>query len=282
MGGVNLGLRAPLRGAMIARMIDWLKKLKDLNLGSLAEYIPQTGIQSISWVEFLKQAGVILKTMGDPAAQKKWKEEIAKDLSSTWRVLPEENLVDDDRWSELSPQAKTFWGEQIFELFFRGLLLTQRTNLDFRSGRFSFSKDILRPHGAWELSRFYLQYNPEFSKSMTLFFQGYYEQRPKVFRQSLINLGFIGQEQDSAEIEKILQGYFGEPTDSPTEFKLASFKKSFLSLFNYLGKHNKKIPANFVWMGLCLAGIYETLESLNSSYSARAAYHRVMGGESPH
>ena len=52
-----------------------------------------------------------------------------------------------------------------------------------------------------------------------------------------------------------------------------------MELFSYLRKHRRKIPANFVWLGLMLASLYETLEVLGTEYNVCEVYRRAIKTE---
>ena len=57
-------------------MLDWLKKLKDVDFSSLLDSLPPLGFECVPWLEFLKQASLILKTGTDWKGQGRWHDEI--------------------------------------------------------------------------------------------------------------------------------------------------------------------------------------------------------------
>ena len=126
------------------------------------------------------------------------------------------------------------------------------------------------------MSRFFIGFDLQFSKSLKLLYQGYYEQRPLDLREGLIQMNFLGREQDSSTIEGLLASYFGSATDKPSTFSIDQYRKSFLDLYNYLRLNHRKIPANFVWLGIILAGMCETLQELGVDYQVREAYRRAV------
>jgi hypothetical protein len=256
-------------------MIDWTSKLRSLNLGSLLEYLPQTGLDCIPWIEFLRQVRSIIKVSTDPRAQTKWKDDLYDCLPGDWTEKQLPQLISVESWPDMDPEVRMIWGERILELYFKTLIHLRKTNLDFRAERFHLSRDP-NNQSHWEMSRFFVAYEPSFGENIALMYQGYYEQRPKDFRQALTGLGVLGTEQSPDEIEKLLFQHFGEASDKPQAFKLEEFKKSYLDLFNYVRKHKRKIPANFIWMGLSLAGLYECLEKLGGQYRVREVYRRSL------
>jgi predicted unusual protein kinase regulating ubiquinone biosynthesis (AarF/ABC1/UbiB family) len=149
-------------------------------------------------------------------------------------------------------------------------------NLDMRPSGFRFSKRI-DDHACaqWVFSRFFGGTDPKFSKSLLLLYRGYYLSRPKDFRQALIDLGLLGSEQDPHELEGLLLDYFGQAGDAPIRFETLKFKQSFFSLFKYLKKNKRKVPSRLIWVGLALAGVYETLELLNAEFNVKDVFHKV-------
>ncbi len=256
-------------------MSDWLNKLKLLNLGTLLEYMPHTGLDCIPWLEFLKQARQIIRVSADPKVHARWQSELQELFPGEWSTTNSPQLFSKSSWDKLEPEVRFHWGEKIIELYFLSLLKWRKVNLDFRADRFFLSRDLaMSSH--WSLSRFYIQYDPKFCENMTMAYNGFYENRPKDFRQALSNMGVIGKEEELEPFEKLFQTHFGEPTDKPASFNLSEFKKSYFKLFQYIRKTHKKVPANFIWLGLCLSGLYECLENLGGEYQSRDIYRRVL------
>lgn len=257
-------------------MQNWLKKIGAEKLGTFVEFFPQEAIETISWLEFVKQAGSIVKTSTHFTGQKNWRRSLRSDLPQIWLSKPRVDLLASKQWEQLTPEVRDFWGEQILELHFRSVISWEKTNLDFRPFRFFLSPDTAVPASYWEFSRFFTNFESDFCSQLRLLYKGYYDNRPKDLRMALVQLGFLGTEQDYAEIEKILFGNLGEASDKPIPFSSKMFQTMKSELFRYLKRHNKKIPANFIWFGLSMAGMYETLELLGGKYNVRKAYRRVV------
>lgn len=258
--------------------MDWLKKIKALNLGSLTEYLPQTGLESVSWVEFVKQASTVLKTSADHKSLKKVREELRSSLLPEF-VESSQGLVSLKELCALKTdenlEVRRYWGEKVLGLYFESVLAKPHLlNLDFRPDAFFVSKNLNEPRAHWALSRFIVKLETGFSLSLGLLYKGYYEQRPKDFKQALIELSLLGVEQDPMELENLLLSYFGNAGEKPVTFELKKFKTSFIELFKYLKKNKRKIPSNFMWMGLALAGVYETLELLGADYHVKEVFIR--------
>src|SRR4051812_17098001 len=126
-------------------MLDWKKKLKTLNLGSLFEYVPHTGLECIPWIDFLRQTKSILRVSTDTKAQARKKAEVYDHIPACWMPSKKPEQLDSKKWANLPEDARKFWGERILSLYFKTVLIDQKTNLDFRSEKFFLPQETDQP-----------------------------------------------------------------------------------------------------------------------------------------
>ena len=70
----------------------------------------------------------------------------------------------------------------------------------------------------------------------------------------------------------LLENHFGQGKNSPVEFKVANFMKSFDCLFLFLKKEKLKLHEDFLFLGNYILTLYMHLESLNCTLNIFEAY----------
>jgi hypothetical protein len=220
----------------------------------------------IDWKKNLSDAPVLAKRI----ATGQGKEELQRKLRS--HIPKSINLIHGDeaffnRTTPLNPEQ----GEQVLGLYFSQFKSDDGIFLDLRASSFGLSS---QGHILWRPNNLWKRLDPEFRKGMLSIYEGYYLDRPKLFRQGLLQAGLIKDHFASklvSQVEDMLISHIGGDT-SCYMFKVSHFTNSFEKLFQFLIKEKIILHSDFLYLGLYLGGLYLHLESLGRTYDVRRAF----------
>ena len=63
---------------------DWLKRVRHINLGTLTEFLPHSGLDTVAWLEFLKQSQLVVKVSTQSRLQAQWQGDIQNLFPALW------------------------------------------------------------------------------------------------------------------------------------------------------------------------------------------------------
>jgi hypothetical protein len=153
-------------------------------------------------------------------------------------------------------------GEDLLTLYFHQVLGEGPVLLDLRRGAFERSADrwLWRPAPAiavWE---------PDFRAGLSALYEGFYLDDAARFSRGARALGL-------GDAEAELREQFGDARS--VRFSLPDFQHRFHRIFERCKEARAKIHPRFLTLGLCLATLYEHLESIGSPLDVHAAFERV-------
>ena len=81
-------------------------------------------------------------------------------------------------------------------------------------------------------------------------------------------------------VNEILFSHFGASRDeSSIKFSMAAFQLSFKKLFDYLHANGIRLSSDFVFFGMCLVGLYRSLEALDVPLPVKESYDLSLGAK---
>lgn len=164
--------------------------------------------------------------------------------------------------ANLQPQQRRHAGEAVLRLYF-ALLLSPRqlSPLDLRPQTLHWtgSQLVWSPKNAWH------QWDADFHRALVDVYAGFYFDNLDTFDRGLAVLGL-------QEAGPLFRRHFGEGDQTAVQFRKQAFTDSFESIFQHCKNNNIALRGDFVPLGLMLAALYDTLESLSEPMNARGAF----------
>lgn len=256
--------------------VQWLNKISSLDPSGLLKELPLNQIEVISWVKFAKQATVILQESQRPTMRQKNLSEFLAKSDSLFKSS-DSSLLGVEKWADLSVDARVFWTERIYFLYWNELIKNKIINLDWRPSRFKLSADIESPQAKFEPSRFFHRFDEGFVKSLSDLHQGFLFHRPKTVDKALRDLELLGPKETSDELLEIISMGIPGGDDQLQKFDPERFKKSFPQLATYLAKHGRKLKPEFMWWGLSTLGLFQTFSILDAEFSPQSVLEPLLG-----
>ncbi|MAW08070.1 MAG: hypothetical protein CME61_07290 [Halobacteriovoraceae bacterium] len=167
------------------------------------------------------------------------------------------------------------FGECILEFYFSQLLNQQIIFLDLRPERFSFSEELV----LFEPNGLYYEFSKDFLRGLKLIYEGFYCDEDDIFERGLELLGLISPDDDDhykSEVILIFKTHFSGAADSKLKFDLDEFRKSFHEIFSFILKHDKKLPNEFIFLGVYLVTCYMNLTRLDEALDVKKCFLRVL------
>ena len=116
-------------------------------------------------------------------------------------------------------------------------------------------------------------------RGLKLIYQGFYCDEDASFEQGLELLGLISLDDDDcykSEIILIFKTHFSGAADSKVKFDLDEFRKSFHEIFSFIFRHNKKLPNEFIFLGVYLVTCYMNLARVDEVLDVKKCFLRVF------
>ena len=173
----------------------------------------------------------------------------------------------------LTSEVRKRIGRSILEFYFRNLRSTAAVSIDFRASSFRWSPTEDRLY--WNPIRLALKWDADFSEHATALYEAYYSGDHSKLRGTLAALGFIGtQESDAslAQLMELLEAHFGPGDQHEVTFSSRKLAQTFHALFQELERRGSRLQPDFAFLGIMLATLTSTLETLGCALDARAAF----------
>ena len=240
--------------------------------GSLLDYISPSAFDVIDWAAALKKSLSISRELVFESSVQKYCEEFKAFLPNgiEFDLSKNPNLQKEDTENKIDAQR---FGEILLEIYFLQIYQSDVVFLDLRAERFkniSESRVIWRPNGLW------YRFSNTFLDGIRGLYEGFYASNESKLHESLYQLGLYSNDMNpeaKSELLGLLENHFGQGKNSPVEFKVANFMKSFDCLFLFLKKEKLKLHEDFLFLGIYILTLYMHLESLNCTLNISEAYN---------
>lgn len=169
-------------------------------------------------------------------------------------------------------EERKWVGERLLGLYFRQVLSDAPIFFDLRPSRLSWNGRRI----TWEASNAFYAVAPSFRRSLRDLYRSYYEDDLPLLRRSLRELSLVAEGAD-ADVEnrlaELLLRHFTGGREGTVRFSMAAFKESFDSLFSLVLDSGNRLSPDFAFVGLLLASLYLSLQTLDVDLEVAAQYH---------
>lgn len=178
--------------------------------------------------------------------------------------------------ASVSSGTRKWIGQEILKLYFENVRSPAAIAIDFRISAFCWD-----PKSAclyWNPVRLALKWDADFSKHVFALYDAYYSGDHSELRGTLTALGFIGPlESDAsfAELMALLENHFGPGDQKETRFSSRKLTQTLHALFLELERRGSRLQPDFAFLGIMLATMTGTLETLGIELDARAAFNET-------
>jgi hypothetical protein len=234
--------------------------LKNADFSGLLKFVSPGFFRVVPPRMIIGVASVLKKNYADTSYWKRVRAEYGTRLESAGLAL---DFAEDTDLSEDRRKDKAL-GEIALEVYFHQILTCDTWILDFRSEVFHYD-----PTGrlVWAPKPFYSLIEPEFLRAIRAMYIGFYENDQAQFDKALNDLGLL-------KAGKSLHDHFGQGDQSAVQFQLTRFQKTFADVFAVCNLEGIRLDKDFAILGLMLLGLYELLESMDSSFDVRLIFER--------
>lgn len=240
-------------------LMSWLPSaLKELLI-----HVPTLLFEVVAWKELTKDISTLSARLLTGSGAEDLRKKTAQHLPNTLSFSTHSQ----------SPSLSQSLGETILELYFRQLHFKEGMFLDLRAKNFSQEDDRF----TWNPNSMWASFSPSFIGALEKLYDGFYFGDDQLFHQGLIETGLINESwkrSDQDEMKKLFKAHFGSAIETPMEFKLALFQKSFQNVFSFLMEKKVKLSTDFLILGVMLVTLYLSLEEIGGSYHVADVYKR--------
>lgn len=244
--------RVALRGTSWSRLVDYASP-------ALFDVIPARALLEQSRELFSNRANVarfsdVREHIGSLLRQRN----IDVELTHGPRPESETPLID------LPEHARREVGQRILEIYFTQVFWSGEALLDVRADKFA-----RRELGSltWRPGALYLRWQPGFLDGIRGLYLGFYLDDDALFARALEQLDMAGS-------STALRDLLGREDPRNTVFDIQAFHARFHELFLSQRARGVSLHRNFLPLGVCLASLYETLDTLGVPLDVKAAFDR--------
>lgn len=232
----------------------------------LLDYISPSAFRVVDW----KSALGLLLNMGKRSFDKEHMQEIAQAslaYTSKHLTLVEKLEIDTSESTELDAAI----GHHALDLYFSQFFSTEHTLIDLRPGCFRMSQQQCH----YQPGRLSHEFSTSFKHGMLDIYAGYYLDQPEQLQSGLEAVGLTSQndsDESKERITNLLLTHFGTADQGAITFSLKQFTESFHALFTYLKSQNKTLDSDFLFLGIYLVTLYQTLAKIPEPLDVREVF----------
>jgi hypothetical protein len=243
----------------------------------LLDLVGPSFFKALPWRDFTAKGTLLLKHLSNSDLNQK--KLVIEDLK---KMLAGRNIELSSDLQSINlpqdPELKKQMGEKILEFYFLQFQNSKGLFLDLRSNHFKIDGNVL----TFEQSKLWVLLDEHFRLSLLDLYKGYYQNRTDIFDKGLKGVGLINSEMNLEQVAKIkglFIDHFGPGDQTEVRFTTAHFVKTFENIFRFILDQKLQISAQFLFLGIYLASLYKTLDSLGVPLDARKSY-LVAAGDS--
>lgn len=221
----------------------------------LLDYISPAAFKTIEWKKVLRSLAQLSKNTLDLEGRRRVANALENIIGDD--LILKENFSKNDK----AVSRRELLAEGILEFYFSQFFCSEGLFLDLRLKKFQLDDDsvLYLKNGLW------WTFQEDFRNAMIAIYEGFYFDNPSLLRKGMEEAGLIsseGTEQDYLATKNLLFKHFGTAKNKKHLFKTKDYKKSFHSLFLHLKAQGIRLPADFVFLGIYLTTLYQSLEEL--------------------
>jgi len=166
-------------------------------------------------------------------------------------------------------------GDKLLGIYFRQIFSDVPLFFDLRPSRLGWDGEEL----TWDATKSFFVLEPTFRRSLQNLYRGYYDNDLALLKTALSELNLVADHEDEVgekRVVDLLLNRFSGGREGTVRFSMQQFKSSFDSLFNELISGKKRLPPDFAFVGLLLASLYLTLESLDVDLDVSSQYRGAI------
>lgn len=240
----------------------------------LLDLVGPSFFKAVPWLDLTAEGRVILAHLaGSDSKQSKLAEKQLQKMLLGRQIELTTELVENSATMEAEDKKQV--GEKILELYFLQLRNEQGVFLDLRSQRFSADAENLY----FSKGQLWIQMQVLFRESLLDLYKGYYQSKPKLFDKGLTGIGLMNEKMSAEQKEKIKDlflKYFGEGDQTEVRFSTEHFVQGFEKIFRFIAAEKLEISAQFLYLGIYLASLYQHLQTLDVPLNVRLSYNKAM------
>lgn len=165
-------------------------------------------------------------------------------------------------------------GEKILRVYFSQFFENDvPVHVDLRDSSFFIDEGF-----TWIPSKAHYFFSTNFLEGVRLLYAGFYFENDEDFDSGLRKLGIINSSMNEvqvAEVKKLFTQHFGSGKNAPVKFSLKELQESFNVIFSYFLKNDIALNPEFAVLGVCLATLYLSLQSIPVPLDVSAAFKDV-------
>ncbi len=169
-------------------------------------------------------------------------------------------------------KSQKILGQGVLEIYFSQLYSNDGQFLDLRLQNF---RVLETQELEWKPSKYIYHFPKKFRSSLLELYRGFYCEDEQKLEQALLDLNLMNSDdspETKIELKNLMIQHFGEGKTAPISFEIEKFKTSFFQLFDFFAQHEKKIPADFFFLGLYLFSLYLNLNEISGKFPVREIF----------
>jgi len=259
-----------------------IEKLLPKSFAPLLQLVGPSFFEVVPWQELSRNGRQLLQHFGGGNRDQRMLmeeklEALLCEANIDLKVRSSDSEISPNKWSSNQQTSieKQRMGELVLQLYFLQLKNDRGLFLDLRPTRF----DLEQSGFIFKTSTVWIHLNEDFRRALVDLYTGFYSEDNHRFKAGLAGAGLIQEQMTSeqkAEMTKIFLLHFGEGDQARVKFQTKDFINSFESIFKFMLKHKLKIPGEFLYLGIYLAGLYSNLEKLDIELNVRGAFEKVF------
>lgn len=251
--------------------MNFWKLLKNTEWQNVSEYLSPAFFDVVNPIQSLRQVAALANSVVDDEGFQKCVKDLQQFIETS-RIPVElrgarSHCVTEVGDEDVQTKDGPLYGvmDLCLDMYFVQLLRFDRAILDFRPKAFTISSPA--EYLIWQPACLFVEWQPEFIKSIRGMYVGFYMDDRELFRASLKILGL-------ANCEEIFLDHFST-SQSSLMFNLKEFRATFHRVFVTSKQAKSRIHPQFLPFGLGLATLYQTLEATGRPFDVRGAFFRA-------
>jgi hypothetical protein len=170
--------------------------------------------------------------------------------------------------SSLTRPRRRWIGQLALEVYFAQLFGGDDAVLDLRPSSFGVDGS---GDAVWRPRPIYVRWDPEFIEGIRNVYAGFFIDRAEQLDAGLLALGL-------GSSAGLLLGHLGDGNQRSVRFSSEQLRSLLRDIAEQRRSEAPKLHANFIPLGLLLAGLHELLEELELAFDVRSAFMRTYPG----
>lgn len=240
-------------------MSQFLKNIRQTEWGYLLDFVSPTFFEVVPFGGMMVRVGGLMKSYVAP-----WP---AHTFDLPTNVKLDLSIARENQMSKLSDELKEKIGESILTLYFWQLFNNDLAIIDLRPQTF-VSKNKSKADLLWHPHSLVVRWDSVFLSCLRNIYSGFYHSDWVKFDTALSQLGLLPAK------DTFLKS-FAQDQQENTSFEIKNFISVFHEIFLQCKSAKKQIHPDFIYLGIYLATLYESLESLGKKFNVARCFEKA-------